>query len=170
VDQVMNLAVNARDAMPLGGRLLIRTSRDDHSALLRVVDTGTGMSPDVIERIFEPFFTTKEMGKGDRPRAADRPRNHQTIRHRHPGQLRSGQGSTFSISLPLVSEKDIAIAPDKEEGARGSETILFVEDEKQVRDVVEQVLARLGYHVLVATGGFKLLSWRRRTGIGSSCW
>jgi chemotaxis protein histidine kinase CheA len=58
------------------------------------------------------------------------------------------RGSTFSISLPLVSEKDIAIAPDKEEGARGSETILFVEDEKQVRDVVEQVLARLGYHVL----------------------
>ncbi len=97
-------------------------------------ETGTGMSPDVIERIFEPFFTTKEMGKGTGLGLS----TVCGIIKQSGGDIRvsSGldRGSTFSISLPLVSEKDIAVAPDKEEGARGSETILLVEDEKQVRE------------------------------------
>ena len=122
------------------------------------------MPPDVIERIFEPFFTTKEMGKGTGLGLS----TVYGIIKQSGGDIRvsSGldRGSTFSISLPLVSEKDIAVAPDKEEGARGSETILLVEDEKQVRDVVEQVLTRLGYHVLVAAGGFQAVELAKTNG------
>jgi PAS domain S-box-containing protein len=150
---LMNLAVNARDAMPLGGRLSVRTSRDDGSVILRVADTGTGMPPGVIERIFEPFFTTKEMGKGTGLGLS----TVYGIVKQSGGDIRvsseADKGTTFTISLPLAPTGASADGVDGQETRGGDETILFVEDEKQVRELVEQVLTRLGYTVLVAAGG-----------------
>jgi signal transduction histidine kinase/ActR/RegA family two-component response regulator len=160
LEQVMvNLAVNARDAMPEGGRLVIETAnveangndKNPHPSLvrLRVSDTGTGMDKAMHEQIFEPFFTTKETGKGTGLGLS----LVYSIVKQHEGwiELESApnQGTTFSLFFPADQAGDAhddTAAADK--APRGSETILLVEDEKPILRVVTRTLENLGYTVL----------------------
>jgi PAS domain S-box-containing protein len=165
---IMNLAVNARDAMPRGGRLTIETGNAHRDAgvpreesgdadveytLLTVTDTGIGMSPEVQAKIFEPFFTTKEPGKGTGLGLA----TVYGIVRQHGGHIgvetAVGRGTTFRIYLPRVEEPEPVVGPPAPPPMpRGDETILLVEDEAEVRDVVRTMLEALGYGVLEARG------------------
>ncbi|MGH9373732.1 MAG: hybrid sensor histidine kinase/response regulator, partial [Vicinamibacterales bacterium] len=147
---LMNLAVNSRDAMPLGGRLGIRTAAVHDAAHLTVSDTGTGIAPEVLGRMFEPFFTTKEMGKGTGLGLS----TVYGIVKQSGGDIRVtselGEGTAFTISLPLAPQSDDDPGSDTVEVPGGDDTILLIEDDHHVRELVEQVLTRLGYTVLVA--------------------
>jgi PAS domain S-box-containing protein len=176
---LMNLVVNARDAMPSGGRLTIETAdaRLDseyvrrHPAvepgpyvLLAVSDTGHGMTAEVQARIFEPFFTTKEAGKGSGLGLG----TVYGIVKQSGGHVwvysEPGQGTTFKIYLPRV-EDDAQLAELPSEAAllpRGSETILLVEDEAALRGVVSEMLESLGYTVLGVTKGTEALAVAER--------
>jgi PAS domain S-box-containing protein len=171
---IMNLAVNARDAMPHGGGLTIETANADlerplegpagriepgRYVLLAIRDSGTGMDSTVLSHLFEPFYTTKEEGKGTGlglPTVA-------SIIKRAGGQIAvestTGQGSRFAIYLPRVDEA--ADAPRVESvalgGARGTETILVVEDETTVRELARELLEMNGYTVLEAAHGQEAL-------------
>ncbi len=178
LDQVlMNLAVNARDAMPAGGTLTIESKAltvggdgevtPGRYACLRVRDTGVGMGPDALSRLFEPFFTTKPPGKGTGLGLA----TVFGIVKQHGGTVtvdsREGEGSTFSVFLPATDE--VAL-PDLERDAPkalrgGTETILVVEDDAAVRAATELTLKRHGYRVLTAADGesaFRTWDARRR--------
>jgi len=165
---IMNLAVNARDAMPNGGKLTLETGNVDLDeayaadhyparagpfVLLAVSDTGTGMSEETQAHMFEPFFTTKEKGKGTGLGLA----TVYGIIKQSGGFIwvysEVGRGTTFKLYLPRVEElaeraSQPAQAPARP--ARGSETVLVVEDEAPVRSVARQVLERHGYTVLEA--------------------
>jgi signal transduction histidine kinase len=170
---ILNLGVNARDAMPKGGCLLMRTADvelDAYSArtqaldlppgsyvLLEVSDTGKGMTDEVKSRIFEPFFTTKEPGKGT---GLGLSTVYGVVRQ-SGGSVTvfssPGAGSTFQIYLPLESgeldqSRPKTVAP-LEMPRRTAETVLVVEDEEIVRELVCQVLANQGYDVLCAVNG-----------------
>jgi hypothetical protein len=169
VEQVIvNLAFNAQDAMPDGGRLTIETARVDIApgvarrlsdpppgawAIVSVNDTGTGMEPWVTSRLFEPYFTTKS-GKGTGLGLATA----QAIARRHGGDITVttavGRGSTFRMYLPRVPEpasrRNGATRPV---AVRGSETILVVEDELELRELVREILEIHGYIVIEARTG-----------------
>jgi PAS domain S-box-containing protein len=167
---ILNLAVNARDAMPHGGKLCIETSeieldetylkkhpgaRSGRFVLLAVSDTGTGIPPDVRSRVFEPFFTTKDVGEGTGLGLAV---VHGIIKQ--SGGLidvysEVGVGTTFKICLPAVLGKPAAALEHHQPAIapRGSETILLVEDEDGVRDFAAIVLRGFGYEVLTAAEG-----------------
>jgi PAS domain S-box-containing protein len=170
LDQVlMNLVVNARDAMPSGGKLFIETGEriltDEEAAgipdasagpyvSLRVSDTGLGIPAEVLPRIFDPFFTTKEVGKGTGLGLA----TVFGIVKQHRGWIRVeselGKGTRFQIYLPAVSppaEAKLAALKPKPRG--GSETILLVEDDAPVRVVTKILLEKSGYHVIEAASG-----------------
>ena len=171
VEQViMNLAVNARDAMPAGGTLTLETVRDvpdadflrDHPEMLpgeymrlSAVDTGVGMSGDIVPRIFEPFFTTKEDGKGTGLGLSTA----YGIIKQSNGYIyctsAPSRGTTFTIYFPLASEEEPAeqALPSARTILRGTETILLVEDEDSVRGYVRTLLQKNGYTVLDAAGG-----------------
>ncbi|MBI5709708.1 MAG: PAS domain S-box protein [Candidatus Eisenbacteria bacterium] len=172
---VLNLAVNARDAMPEGGNLTIETGNvqlDEHEVrdrpglvpgpyvLLAVSDTGCGMDAATRARIFEPFFTTKEVGKGTGLGLS----TVDGIVRQSGGhiEVRSepGHGSSFRIHLPRADDALVeAPRPAAAEGAfRGTETVLVVEDEEQVRAVVRETLESGGYTVLEATSGWEGLA------------
>lgn len=172
---IMNLAINARDAMPRGGKLKIETANvnlDEDFArqyvsmkpgsyvLLAVSDTGCGMDKETLARIFEPFFTTKEKGKGTGLGLS----TVYGIIKQSGGNIWAfselGQGTTFKIYLP----KDLSPAPPRYKPktpppplAKGTETILLVEDEKAVRSVLRQTLESNGYRVLEAQDGQEAL-------------
>jgi two-component system cell cycle sensor histidine kinase/response regulator CckA len=166
---IVNLAVNARDAMPDGGRLTIATANvelDESAAAARpdlvpgsfvaisVSDTGEGMERETLERIFEPFFTTKDEGKGTGLGLA----TVFGIVKQSGGDIQAesalGRGSTFTIYLPRVAAPVVElVAPaDSLGGPRGWETILLVEDEDVVRHLERDVLRGSGYTVLEASG------------------
>jgi PAS domain S-box-containing protein len=169
IEQVlMNLAVNSRDAMSGGGRLLIETCNvyldhdyaRSHSAvdpgqyvMLSVSDTGVGMDSDSQERAFEPFFTTKEQGKGTGLGLS----TVYGIVKQHEGNIwvysEPGRGTCFKIYFPVSSAKPVAEVADQVglRVPRGDETILLVEDEPRVRDAVKRALENYGYTVLSAT-------------------
>jgi signal transduction histidine kinase len=178
LEQVLvNLAVNARDAMPGGGTLTMDTSNitvdaesiaggskapPGQNVRLRVSDTGTGMSPDVIEHAFEPFFTTKKDGGGTGLGLA----TVYGILTQADGHIHiysdPGGGTTFSIMLPATSQ---AATPKAAEMAyqrtpRG-ETVLVVEDEAALREVTRRILARNGYRVITAASGPEALDIAR---------
>lgn len=155
---LLNLCVNARDAMPRGGRLVLSVAPvegDPARVLLRVADTGTGMPDDVRERIFEPFFTTKPVGEGTGLGLA----MVHAIARRHDGQLRClsapGSGSTFEVDLPTCPPPRGAFVPGQVVApapARG-EAILLAEDDEQVRRLTAAMLRREGYEVIETSDG-----------------
>jgi nitrogen-specific signal transduction histidine kinase/CheY-like chemotaxis protein len=182
LEQVLvNLAVNARDAMPSGGRLTIHTGNhsvdEDYAATrpglkpgryarLRVSDTGAGIPRDVLERVFEPFFTTKPKGEGTGLGLATvygiitQAAGH-TQMHSEPGL-----GTTFTALLPATDRQ-----PEQGEqtaaatgGDGGGETILVVEDEPALREVTQRILARNGYQVITAATGNQALDLARDQG------
>jgi two-component system cell cycle sensor histidine kinase/response regulator CckA len=143
--------VNARDAMPGGGKLLLETRNGgtpgQDSVTLSIRDTGIGMDAQVLSRIFEPFFTTKEHGTG-----LGLATSYGIIKE-NGGDLRvesaPGNGTTFRIELPVATQSaDFLEAAAAKDIANGTETILLVEDEDGVRRVVETMLKRHGYNVL----------------------
>jgi hypothetical protein len=179
IEQVLvNLAVNARDAMPQGGKLIIQTAstRIDASArqedrafqgepppgqyvALKVSDTGTGIPKDVLDRVFEPFFSTKPKGEGTGLGLA----TVYGIITQAGGHVRiysePGLGTSLTALLP-VTEQDIAAAtPPPAEPQRGQgQTVLVVEDEAAIREVTRRILARNGYHVVAAASGHEALA------------
>ena len=164
LEQVMlNLAVNARDAMPRGGQLSIATlAAVDESGRnvvrLTIADTGTGMTEEVRTRMFEPFYTTKEIGRGTGLGLSIV----YGIVEQSGGTIRvetaPGRGTRFHIVLPRVDEAlAVPAATATAAAPRGSETILVAEDDEDVRDFVEFVLSRAGYHVLLAEDGTRAL-------------
>ncbi len=172
VEQVLlNLVVNARDAMPGGGRLTVETALDDAlpggAVSLRVSDTGTGMDRATVERIWEPFFTTKDAGRGTGLGLA-------TVRgivERSGGAVRvesePGRGTVFHVALPRAVPEAAAPeepAPAEARPAGGSETVLLVEDDEAVRTLVQLILERQGYTVLPAADGSQALRAVLRSG------
>ena len=167
---ILNLAVNARDAMPSGGKLTIETSNAEldeayahthigskpgHYVMISVSDTGMGMKPEVRERAFEPFFTTKEKGKGTGLGLS----TCYGIVKQSGGNIwaysEPGRGTTFKIYLPWMEAlpKETKDKADLAEMLKGSETILAVEDEIEVRKLVAQILMGQGYTVIEASNG-----------------
>lgn len=150
---ILNLVVNARDAMLSGGQLLIETRNaelpDRDSVMLSITDTGIGMEPQVASRVFEPFFTTKEHGTG-----LGLSTSYGIIKE-NSGDVRvestPGEGTTFHIELPVTEQLHANLElPHERRVPRGTETILLVEDEDGVRRVVEAMLKRHGYQVLAS--------------------
>jgi PAS domain S-box-containing protein len=185
IDQVlMNLAVNARDAMPKGGKIIIEASavefdesvKDQYAqarpgsfVCLSVSDTGSGIPPEILPKIFEPFFTTKDVGKGTGLGLA----TVFGIVQQHKGWINVyseiGQGTTFRIYIPRLAKisDQKFVAPLTEPASGGNETILVVEDEPKLRASVINILLRLGYNVLEASDGASALEvWNKhRDGI-----
>lgn len=167
---IMNLSINARDAMPEGGKLIIKTENVEldqpgarrHSlmmpgpyVLLSITDTGCGMDEDVLAQIFEPFFTTKEKGKGTGLGLS----TVYGIIKQSGGEIcvdsTPGKGTSFYIYLPQkVGEPEAKKTEESREGEAGrGEHVLVVEDEASLRGLIEQMLIRLGYRVSIAAGG-----------------
>jgi PAS domain S-box-containing protein len=172
---LLNLATNARDAMPKGGHLTISTEirqLDDsfmrtygygkagEYALITVSDNGTGMTQEEMEKIFEPFFTTKETGKGTGLGLAMA----YGIIKQHDGyivvQSKPGEGTTFKIYLPTVKLKEEVLVDDAAESFQpmGTETILVAEDDEALRRLSEIVLTQSGYKVISARDGVEAIS------------
>jgi two-component system cell cycle sensor histidine kinase/response regulator CckA len=180
---LMNLVVNARDAMPRGGRLSIETANvepgghacSEHGrgnevsfVRLRVSDTGCGMSAQIKEHLFEPFFTTKPLGRGTGLGLAT---TFSIVQHAGGCiNVRSelGQGTTFEICFPCApaseSKTSLPSASSREPVPSGGETILLVEDDATVRHLVHLLLRRLGYRVLVAPNSREALELVSRLG------
>jgi len=167
---IINLALNARDAMPAGGILTIETSnitldhtyvsrhaeiQPGHYVLLSVSDTGYGMSAEVQEHLFEPFFTTKPVGEGTGLGLA----TVYGIVKQSSGHVvvysESGKGTTFKIYLPLSTDAALPLHPaaTDEQSLRGVETVLVCEDDEGVRNLAVQILRQAGYTVLSAANG-----------------
>jgi PAS domain S-box-containing protein len=162
---ILNMVVNARDAMPSGGRLQIETSNTGQpnrgSVTISIRDTGIGMDQQVLARIFEPFFTTKEHGTG-----LGLATSYGIIKENGGDvrvESRPGWGTSFFIELPAAVQTPEDREPRDEGGApRGTETILLVEDEDPVRRVVETMLKRHGYQVLASASSQEALATAER--------
>jgi CheY-like chemotaxis protein len=173
---VLNLSVNARDAMPNGGELHIRLKdlaleEEDASSepdvapgryvALEVSDSGSGMTPEVASRIFEPFFSTKEVGKGTGLGLSTvfgivgRVKGHVKV------DTELGRGSRFTVLLPRVEPETPSVGEAPAETEGGNETILLVEDDDHVRRSTKAILERSGYYVLSARSGSEALSLAR---------
>jgi CheY-like chemotaxis protein len=176
---IMNLCVNARDAMPGGGTIRIDSetvtfeavdlernpwAREGAFALMSIADDGTGIPDEHLDRIFEPFYTTKGVGQGTGLGLA----TVYAVVRRHDGLIRvesrPGVGTTFRIYLPLLDRETVPVGdPAPESDARGGrETVLVAEDDTMVRRWVRGVLAGAGYRVLEAADGREALDLFRR--------
>jgi len=172
---ILNLAVNARDAMPNGGRLTMRAdaieirpeqcvanlkARPGSFVCIQVSDTGSGITPEILPHLFEPFFTTKELGKGTGMGLA----TVYGIVQQHEGWIevesQKGCGAVFKVFLPGAAEITSAVAASKTEMkiAGGNEAILLVEDEEKIRQLAEKTLRGYGYRVYQAGSGAEALS------------
>jgi len=170
IEQVLlNLYINAADAMPSGGDLILKTRNTSHEdmkgmvydakpgnyVLLTVTDTGAGMDKETQKRIFDPFFTTKEMGRGTGLGLA----SVYGIVKSHGGYIdvesEKGRGSTFSIYLPATNKRvqNAEAVKTPEQVIKGTETVLIVDDEEVIREVGQKLLGVMGYRVLIARNG-----------------
>jgi two-component system cell cycle sensor histidine kinase/response regulator CckA len=180
---VMNMAINARDAMPNGGKLTLETANvsfDQESmadnpelkpgdyVMLAITDTGKGMSADMKARIFEPFFSTKDVGHGIGLGLS----TCYGIIKQSGGHIsvysELARGATFKIYLPQVEQpkKKPLHRPDSPDLPRGTETILLVEDDPALREMAATLLRRLGYTVLPAADGIEALSMKQQRDVG----
>jgi two-component system cell cycle sensor histidine kinase/response regulator CckA len=180
---IMNLAVNARDAMPTGGKLKVGTanveldlaytrhhagSKPGHYVLLAVTDTGMGMEPETLARIFEPFFTTKEVGKGTGLGLS----TVYGVVKQSDGYIwvdsTPGKGTTFQIYLPRLQQpvETPATHQAPAEILRGTETVLLVEDSDPLRKLAHSFLQSNGFRVLSAADGKKALDVARQSQVG----
>jgi CheY-like chemotaxis protein len=178
---LLNLALNARDAMPSGGELVFKTGIEEFAdsrslpepdirpgrfAVLTVEDTGTGIKPENMERIFEPFFTTKGKGRGTGMGLA---MIYGTVRN-HGGFIRvdsaPGKGATFRVYLPLESDavRDEEPPPAAPAPDSGTGRILVVDDEETVRDVARSMLEICGYEVVTVSNGLEAVDYYRDHG------
>jgi len=176
---LVNLSVNARDAMPRGGGLTIGTefrridaayvnrqpeAHEGNFICLSVTDTGHGMDHGTLSRIFEPFFTTKEIGKGTGLGLA----TVYGIVKQHQGWIevesQIGHGTTFKVFIPIATKAAPPPASAKSKDMpTGCETILLVEDETALRELVQEILEKRGYHILEAATGVEALQvWKQR--------
>jgi PAS domain S-box-containing protein len=164
---LLNLFVNAADAMPTGGKLILKTRNVSHReipfsgyaikpgsyVLLTVADTGVGMAPKTIRRIFDPFFTTKKIGRGTGLGLASA----YGIVKSHNGYIEAesepGKGSTFSVFLPATEQRTDDGTSPHGKSAAGSGAILLVDDEQAVLEITAQMIERLGYTVTQARSG-----------------
>ncbi|UCG08049.1 MAG: PAS domain S-box protein, partial [Desulfobacterales bacterium] len=162
---LLNLYVNAAEAMPEGGKLILKTSNVTHNEMkgrlyepipgryvqLSITDSGVGMDNETLSHIFEPFFTTKEMGRGTGLGLA----SVFGIIKAHGGYIdvesEKGHGTTFSIYLPATNQKTVKNNKSTDHRFEGKVTILLIDDEKMVLDVGSKMLQRLGYAVLEAS-------------------
>ena len=179
---LINLVVNARDAMPDGGKLTIETANarlnHDHAAIqaevtpgqyvvLAVTDTGSGMSPEVREHIFEPFFTTKEVGKGNGLGLSmvygfiKQSGGHVTV------YSEEGEGTTIKLYLPRsTATRPVDLKPEADEtSVAQGETVLVVEDDPDLRTLTVSQFRKLGYRVIEAATGPEALKQ-----LGSAAW
>ena len=167
---LLNLVVNARDAMPKGGALVIATRQANDATgarrvLLRVTDSGIGMLPEVRDRIFEPFYTTKETGKGTGLGLA----TVYGIVTQSGGTItvdsEFGHGTSFTIAFPSATEHlaPVIDEPTDEDVPRGSETVLLVDDDEAVRRLAERALQTYGYTVVTARDGVDALTLAHST-------
>ena len=170
---LLNLCLNARDAMPNGGTLVLKTEASvlgktdfrfalqmpaGRCVIISVIDTGCGMTPETKQRLFEPFFTTKEVGKGTGLGLA----TVFGIVQQHVGAIdfssEQDAGTTFRIYLPVVNQaQDANVSQPCPEPANGKETILIAEDEPLVRSLTVRTLQKAGYTVLAACDGEEAL-------------
>jgi CheY-like chemotaxis protein len=170
---IMNLSVNARDAMRSGGSIFLETDiiylDEDYCkshaevspgsyVVLTVTDTGEGVAPEIMDKIFEPFFTTKAVGEGTGLGLS----TVYGIVKQHKGHIfvysEVGSGTTFKMCFPRVDEvADIEISESVGDMKHGTETVLVVDDEVTIRKLVIDTLAPLGYNVLEADGGQEAL-------------
>jgi two-component system cell cycle sensor histidine kinase/response regulator CckA len=176
---IMNLAVNARDAMPEGGTLRIETAnveldqayawqhpgaKPGHYVMLAVIDSGTGIDPDTLTHIFEPFFTTKEVGKGTGLGLA----TVYGVVKQSGGYIwvesEPGKGASFQILLPRVEESatEVTASTPLAKTTGGSETVLLVEDSEPLRRLTQSFLESHGFRVLVAQNGEEALQVETR--------
>ena len=164
---LLNLFVNASDAMPNGGKLRLKTRNVSHVEItsskfqpaagryveLQVTDTGVGISPEIMDRIFDPFFTTKEMGRGTGLGLA----SVFGIVKGHGGYIdvasQFGQGTTFTLHFPASAETTIALTAVKQEIVQGKGIVLLVDDEASVLEASAHMLRKLGFTVHCAGGG-----------------
>ncbi|MDP1570085.1 MAG: MASE1 domain-containing protein [Vicinamibacterales bacterium] len=166
---IMNMVVNARDAMPQGGRLTVETAdalldeegarlhrdaRPGSYAVLAISDTGVGMSPETRARIFDPYFTTKDIGKGTGLGLSTA----YGIVQQSDGHVsvysEVGMGTTFRVYLPRAeADTETVVAAGSDEAPHGTEHILLVEDDKMVRRLSHEIMVRLGYSVTEAASG-----------------
>ena len=182
IDQIlMNLAVNARDAMPEGGKLIFETTnvtldeeyvrshleaKPGPHVLLTVTDTGSGMDKGTLEHIFEPFYTTKGVGEGTGLGLA---MVHGIVKH-HGGHIKCysepGKGTTFKLYFPaLISEEKEEETAERPIPKGGSETILLVDDEELIRDLGSRILTKAGYTLITASNGKEALEiYQKRRG------
>jgi PAS domain S-box-containing protein len=179
---ILNLGVNARDAMPSGGTIHFNSRTQtvetntilDHTGLpltpgpyfiLEVIDTGVGILPSLLDRIFEPFFTTKETGKGTGLGLAA---VYGALQD-HDGTIQvdstPDKGTRFSLYLPLAQGSTVNPTPSSEDAVQtGQGTILLVDDEEVIRDMAEEILEDLGYEVICATDGEQAVDLYRTQG------
>ena len=176
---MMNLGINARDAMPDGGKMVFKTenvtldedfckrnlgSIPGHYVLLSVSDTGQGMDQNVQEHIFEPFYTTKETGKGT---GLGLSMVYGIVKN-HKGYItcesQPGRGATFKIYFPVIEQGVVKSDKKQEEASiqKGNETILLVDDEKTHRELGREVLSSFGYTVYTAPDGEGALDFFQR--------
>ncbi|MDP2157173.1 MAG: response regulator [Nitrospirota bacterium] len=171
---ILNLCLNARDAMPGGGKLLIETciksdapdlitsaEESSHQVVIKIADTGSGISTSVKDRIFEPFFTTKELGKGTGMGLA---MVYGVVKN-HGGTISvetsRGKGTAFIVSFPAIKQPvniiQSAWSVPRSNPAPGKGTILVVDDEEYIRSIFQTMLEKLGYRVILAVNGNEAL-------------
>ncbi|MGO8697839.1 MAG: ATP-binding protein [Limisphaerales bacterium] len=180
---IMNMAINASDAMPNGGKLMFETAnvifdldsigrypelKPGHYVMLAITDTGTGMNEEVQARLFEPFFSTKAIGQGVGLGLS----TCYGIVKQSGGHIsvysEVGRGTTFKIYLPEAGAESTIPSGrlDAQDLPRGTETILFVEDDPALREMASTLLRRLGYTVLTAVNGVEALNLKHQRNVG----